>query len=970
MAITGSVDLGDGLQAVTVDHDPTSTTTDVPAGSIIIDASGNHFRKIDSGATTNVTESTLKQSLAETTNPGTGDDNTADYAVGSHWVNVSTDEAFIAVDVSTGAAVWKSLTAATGLPVPDTTSIVEGSADATKEMRIEVDGLTAATVRVLTMPDGDITPVNFAGQLGGTALIPDVRGVRETVGPTLLTMGAVLDGQGFIRDGASIVGFNFFYVKTTDNLVSLLGSASSGDTFILESGTHDISSPILITSLFNISILGVRGSIIRGTGGAIGAMMRLSAANGLRLEGFTFEARTGDGNAIEVIAACNEVVVRDIMFIKEGTTLAGNCFEFALGDGVDAFNWTISGCFASQGNGVNNWDNFITTDATTSILQFFKVLNNSVTSTSILANSGGIRFLTSGGLRHSIIHGNNFQNLDIVGIQIQAGQNNIISNNYVRIGINFGLNIKSDDTTIEGNEVDDASIIGISIEGENCVCDGNRTNDCGTAIVIREGAARSVISNNIIVGGSGHDGIELRSGGAGVGDEHRIIGNTISGTDRGIELQDGEDVVIAGNSILNLFAGASPLGVGIWLSGTEVRRVQIRDNYIEPNKEGILDESDNGFHTFQHNEIRGGTIGILVPSGFNGDGLVIKSNKLVTQSDSPIGIFFDADGPIVTENIIRGSTVTGTILLLKRNSIGVTKLQVNDNIITGCASATRCIVIDASDGAQVNDNRIANNGGDGINIISSDDCSISHNHITDQTGDGIDITSDSNGARVVGNFFKNITGTELNLLGTGRVASTRTVTGSQDVDVSLGDLDINIVAEKDMNRIDRAWFWISQNGFDLGANTEQPVKLSFFAKDTFLHTIDNADPNTDGLVAELVEFHFVVQDLETAIIISTNDVNIDDTDLYSAGLLIRIVDSSFHEFQRLETIDTATDMTIIDITKRAYGLNNDVALVLEVPGFAYRDRDETGEIHLRISPGDTVGADIRLHWLIEYEIDN
>ncbi|MCP4930241.1 MAG: hypothetical protein GY918_14405, partial [Gammaproteobacteria bacterium] len=43
------------------------------------------------------------------------------------------------------------------LPVADTTSIVEGSVDATKEMRIEVDGLTAATVRVATMPDKDIT---------------------------------------------------------------------------------------------------------------------------------------------------------------------------------------------------------------------------------------------------------------------------------------------------------------------------------------------------------------------------------------------------------------------------------------------------------------------------------------------------------------------------------------------------------------------------------------------------------------------------------------------------------------------------------------------------------------------------------------------------------------------------------------------------------------------------------------------
>jgi len=44
-----------------------------------------------------------------------------------------------------------------GLPVVDTTSIVTGSSDATKQMRFEVDGLTTNTTRVLTVQDKDIT---------------------------------------------------------------------------------------------------------------------------------------------------------------------------------------------------------------------------------------------------------------------------------------------------------------------------------------------------------------------------------------------------------------------------------------------------------------------------------------------------------------------------------------------------------------------------------------------------------------------------------------------------------------------------------------------------------------------------------------------------------------------------------------------------------------------------------------------
>lgn len=42
-------------------------------------------------------------------------------------------------------------------PFLDTYPIVEGSSDSTKKVRIEADGLTTATTRVITMPDADVT---------------------------------------------------------------------------------------------------------------------------------------------------------------------------------------------------------------------------------------------------------------------------------------------------------------------------------------------------------------------------------------------------------------------------------------------------------------------------------------------------------------------------------------------------------------------------------------------------------------------------------------------------------------------------------------------------------------------------------------------------------------------------------------------------------------------------------------------
>lgn len=55
-----------------------------------------------------------------------------------------------------GTSSWQSV-AAGGLPVVDTTAVVKGSGDNSKLVRIEADGLTTSTTRVITMPDVDVT---------------------------------------------------------------------------------------------------------------------------------------------------------------------------------------------------------------------------------------------------------------------------------------------------------------------------------------------------------------------------------------------------------------------------------------------------------------------------------------------------------------------------------------------------------------------------------------------------------------------------------------------------------------------------------------------------------------------------------------------------------------------------------------------------------------------------------------------
>ena len=56
----------------------------------------------------------LKVKLDGTAAPGVSNDNTEGYAVGSRWIDITNDKEYVALDVSTGAAVWTETTGAGG----------------------------------------------------------------------------------------------------------------------------------------------------------------------------------------------------------------------------------------------------------------------------------------------------------------------------------------------------------------------------------------------------------------------------------------------------------------------------------------------------------------------------------------------------------------------------------------------------------------------------------------------------------------------------------------------------------------------------------------------------------------------------------------------------------------------------------------------------------------------------------------
>lgn len=78
-----------------------------------------------------------------------------------------------------------------GVP-PDTTAIAKGSADGTKRVRLEVDGLTTGTTRVLTVADHDFAP----GKYPTVQVLTSGSGTYNTPAGATRLMGRIVGGGG------------------------------------------------------------------------------------------------------------------------------------------------------------------------------------------------------------------------------------------------------------------------------------------------------------------------------------------------------------------------------------------------------------------------------------------------------------------------------------------------------------------------------------------------------------------------------------------------------------------------------------------------------------------------------------------------------------------------------------------------------------------------------------------------------
>jgi predicted RNase H-related nuclease YkuK (DUF458 family) len=174
------------------------------------------------------------------------------------------------------------------LPVSDDTAIVEGSADPTKEVFIEADGLTSGTSRTITMPDEDVdlgglTDSNIASDAIGADELKDSNAPSDEECYTYESTGttgewqpcttqsivvSVSDTTSAITTGTDKESFRLptaFEVSSVR--ASLRTSSSSGvvTVDINEDGTSILSTLLTIDALEETSTSAATAAVVSDT---------------------------------------------------------------------------------------------------------------------------------------------------------------------------------------------------------------------------------------------------------------------------------------------------------------------------------------------------------------------------------------------------------------------------------------------------------------------------------------------------------------------------------------------------------------------------------------------------------------------------------------------------------------------------------------------------------------------------------
>lgn len=202
------------------------------------------------------------------------------------------------------------------LPVEDTTAVVKGSVDATKLVRIEADGITTATTRVITMPDQniDLTPGtgDFAAAGAGGDTLPIVDTTAVVKGSVDATKLVRIEADGLTTATTRIITMADQDIDLTPTTGDFADSAHESNT----ANPHAVD-------IDDVTPTTTKGDIIveDGTNAirvAVGANDQVLTADSAQASGVKWAAAAGGGAGLvflsEVTASASATVDLETTF--------------------------------------------------------------------------------------------------------------------------------------------------------------------------------------------------------------------------------------------------------------------------------------------------------------------------------------------------------------------------------------------------------------------------------------------------------------------------------------------------------------------------------------------------------------------------------------------------------------------------------------------------------------------------------
>lgn len=217
------------------------------------------------------------------------------YSAPNTTVNVTMDSGSLTTSLS-GVAVGiltptsSALPPAFTAPFADTTALVKGSADSTKQVRIEVDGLTTATTRVITMPDADVD-LQYARASSDTAAGGIEIATQSEMEAASSTSLAVTPGRQQYHPSASK-----FWVKFNGTTGSVLASHNVSGVTRNSAGNYTVT----FTTSFSSGDYGGSVTPLHATTPLFGQWISQSAGSAV-VQTLTDAGSPSDATAVTVV---------------------------------------------------------------------------------------------------------------------------------------------------------------------------------------------------------------------------------------------------------------------------------------------------------------------------------------------------------------------------------------------------------------------------------------------------------------------------------------------------------------------------------------------------------------------------------------------------------------------------------------------------------------------------------------------